>query len=153
LFGLKTVGTCDYLRGLLVFNNCEYQEFIEELPSKKAFDDANLFANQMYNIEIRKSTNYCSLTLRKCANIYLLRSIHYILKTLFLHPKNKWLTLNAIQEVSRRAKFWFHERRGHLIASHFGTVMKRRENVSPHHFLAKPFLPASNVTKPPETCQ
>jgi hypothetical protein len=39
----------------LVSNNCEpfrYQEFVEELPSKKEFNDANLFANQMYNIEI-----------------------------------------------------------------------------------------------------
>ncbi len=33
--GLKTVGTCDYLQGLLASNNCkpfEYQEFVEELP-------------------------------------------------------------------------------------------------------------------------
>jgi hypothetical protein len=45
--GLKTVGTCDYLQGLLISNNCEpfqYQEFVEELLSKKAFNDANLFA-------------------------------------------------------------------------------------------------------------
>jgi hypothetical protein len=50
--GLKTVGTCDYLPGLLVSNICEpfqYQEFVEELPSKKAFNNENLFANQMYN--------------------------------------------------------------------------------------------------------
>jgi hypothetical protein len=55
---LKTVGTCDYLQSLLVSNNCEpfrYKEFVQELPSKKAFYDANLFANQMYNIEIRTS--------------------------------------------------------------------------------------------------
>jgi hypothetical protein len=65
--GLKTVGTCDYLQSLLVSNNCEpfqYQEFVEELLSKKAFNDANLFANEMYNIKIRTSiltgTNYCS---------------------------------------------------------------------------------------------
>jgi hypothetical protein len=46
LFGLKTVGICDYLRGLLESNNCEpfqYQEFVKELPSKKAFNDANLY--------------------------------------------------------------------------------------------------------------
>ena len=36
--GLKPVGTCDYLQGLLASNYCkpfEYQEFFEELPSKK----------------------------------------------------------------------------------------------------------------------
>ena len=36
--GLKTVGTCDYLQGLLASKICkpfEYQEFLEELPSKK----------------------------------------------------------------------------------------------------------------------
>ena len=56
--GLKTIGTCDCLQGLLVSNNCEpfqFQEFVEELPSKKAFNDANLLASQMHNIEIRKS--------------------------------------------------------------------------------------------------
>jgi hypothetical protein len=42
----------------------QYQEFVEEYPSKKAFNDANLFGNEMYNIKIRTSiltgTNYCS---------------------------------------------------------------------------------------------
>jgi hypothetical protein len=39
----------------LVSNNCEpfqYQEFVEELPSKKAFNDANLFADRNLNIYI-----------------------------------------------------------------------------------------------------
>jgi hypothetical protein len=31
-----------------------------------------------------------------------------------------------------QSKLWFHERRGRLTASHFGTVKKQRENVSPH---------------------
>lgn len=38
--GLKTVRICDYLQGLLLSNNCElfqYEEFLEKLPSKKAF--------------------------------------------------------------------------------------------------------------------
>jgi hypothetical protein len=51
----------DYLQGLLVSNNCEpfrYQEFVEELPSKKAFNDANLFANLEYrNSKINTGTN------------------------------------------------------------------------------------------------
>jgi hypothetical protein len=56
--GLKIVGTCDYLQCLLVSSNCEpfqHQEFFEELPSKKAFNDANLFGNQIYNIKIQTS--------------------------------------------------------------------------------------------------
>jgi hypothetical protein len=104
--GLKTVGTCDYLQGLLVSNNCEpfqYQEFVEELPSKKAFNNANLFANQMYNTKFEHLYwNNLLFLAAVCKHLPSPEYIDQILETLFLHPKNKWLTLNAIQEVSHR---------------------------------------------------
>jgi hypothetical protein len=121
--GLKTVGTCDYLQGLLVSNNCEpfqCQEFVEELPSKKAFNDANLFANQIYNIQIQTSILEQIIVPSSSVQTFALAAvcrylpspeyIHQILKTLFLHPKNKWLTLGQSQ-----SKLWFHERRGRLL--------------------------------------
>ena len=46
--GLKAVGTCKYLQGLLASNNhepFEHQEFLEELPSRKEFANANFTVN------------------------------------------------------------------------------------------------------------
>ena len=51
-----------------------------------------------------------------------------------------------------QSKLWFHERQGRLTASHFGTVMKRRENVFSTSLLSKIVLPACNAAKPPGTC-
>ena len=119
----------------LVSNNCEpfqYQEFVEELPSKKVMMQTYL----QIKCAISKFEHlYCNklplLTFRQCANICLLRSIHHILKILFLQPRNKWLTLNAIQESrgQSQSKLWFHERRGRLTASctfWYSNEMKRK---------------------------
>ena len=109
--GMKTIGTCDYLQGLLVSNNSEYQEFIEELPSIKVFNDANLFANQMYNIEIRKSILE-QITVHDFAEVCKhLPSPEYTpctQDTLFTSKEQMVdIECNSLQEVSRRANFGF----------------------------------------------
>ncbi|XP_028398837.1 uncharacterized protein LOC114522365 [Dendronephthya gigantea] len=108
--GLKTVGTCDYLQGLLASNNCEpfhYQEFVKELPSKKAFNDADLFANQMYNVEIRKSILE-QITVpdftEVCKYLPSQEYMPYTKSTLYT-TKEKWLILNAIQEVNPNVNY------------------------------------------------
>ena len=51
-----------------------------------------------------------------CGEVHRPEYIDQILETLFLHPKNKWLTLNAIQEVMQsQSELWFHEQRGRLL--------------------------------------
>ena len=87
--GLETVGTCDYLQGLLVADNCEpfqHQELVEEMPSKKAFNEANYL--QIKCTIMRFENLYLNkllfLTLPKCANIYHLQNMQHTLKTLFL---------------------------------------------------------------------
>ena len=56
--GLKTADSCHYFQGLLKSNHhkpWEYNNYLEGLPSKKVFIDANLHASQLYNNNIRKS--------------------------------------------------------------------------------------------------
>ena len=45
----KALFTCSNFQAL------KYQEFLEEVASRKAFADANFTANQMYHVEIGKS--------------------------------------------------------------------------------------------------
>ena len=77
-----------------------------------------LFANQMYNyikirtsileqITVPSSSVQTFAFAAVCEHLPSPEYIHQILETLFLHPKNKWLTLKAIQEVSHRANFGF----------------------------------------------
>ena len=99
--GLKTVGTCDYLQGLL--------RFCWEIAFKKSFNDANLFATEMCNTKIRKSILE-QITVpdfaEVCKHLPSPDYSPYTQNTLFT-TKNKWLTLNAIQEVSHRANVGF----------------------------------------------
>ena len=156
--GLKTVGSCDYLQGLLVANNCEpfqYQELVEEMPSKKVFNEANLFANQMYNNEIRTSILE-QITVPDFGEVYKhLPSPEYATytKNTLFTTKEQMADIECNTRGQSQSKLWFHERQGRLTASHFGTVMKRRENVFPTSLRSKIVLPASNVAKPPEACQ
>ena len=130
--GLKTVGTCDYLQGLLVANNCEpfhYQELVEEMPSKKAFNETNLFANQMYSNEIRKSILE-QITVpdfaEVCKHLPSPEYATYTKNTLFT-TKEQMAGIECNTRGQSQSKLWFHERQGRLTASHFGTVMKRRK--------------------------
>ena len=155
---LKTVGTCDYLQGLLVADNCEpfqYQELVEEMPSKMAFNEANLFANQMYNNEIRKSILE-QITLpdfgEVCKYSPSPKYATYTKNTLFT-TKEQMADIECNTRGQSQSKLWFHERQGRPTASHFGTAIKRRENVLPTTLLSKIVLPANNVTKHPEACQ
>ncbi len=80
-----------------------------KLPSKKSFNDANLFATEMCNTKIRKSILE-QITVpdfaEVCKHLPSPDYSPYTQNTLFT-TKNKWLTLNAIQEVSHRANVGF----------------------------------------------
>ena len=127
--GLETIGTCDYLQGLLVSNNCEpfqFQEFVEELLSKKGFNDATLLASQMYNIEIRKSILE-QITVpdftKVCKRLPSPEYIPYTQNTL-LTTKEQMTNIECNTRGQSQSKLWFHERRDRLTASHYSTVMK-----------------------------
>ena len=120
--------------------------------SKKAFNEANPFANQMYNNEIRKPILE-QITVPDFGEVCRhLPSPEYATytKTLFLQRKSKWLIFNCNTRGQSQSKLWFHEQQGRLTASHFGTAIKRRETVFPTSLLSKIVLPARNVAKHPE---
>ena len=118
----------------LVSNNCEpfqYQECVEELPSKKVMMQTYL----KIKCAISKFEHlYCNkllfLTLRQCANICLLRSIHqlYTQNTLFT-TKEQMVDIECNTRGQSQSKLWFHERRGRLTASctfWYSNEMKRK---------------------------
>ena len=56
--GLKATNSCHYFQGLLESNHhqpWDYNEYLEGLPSKRVFTDANLHASELYNNNIRES--------------------------------------------------------------------------------------------------
>ena len=57
--------------------------------------------------------------------------------------KERMADIDCNTRGQSQSKLWFHERQGRLTASHFGTVMKRIENVFPTSLLSKIVLPAT----------
>ena len=114
------------------------------MPSKKAFNEANLFANQMYNNEIRKSILE-QITVpdfgEVCKHLPSPEYATHTKNTLFT-TKEQMADIECNTRGQSQSKLWFHERQGRLTGSHFGTVMKRRENVFPTSLLSKIVLPA-----------
>ena len=107
------------------------------MPSKKALNKANLFANQMYNIEIRKFI-LIQITVpdfaEVCKHLPSPKYATYTKNTLFT-TKEQMVECNT--RGQSQSKHCFHERQGRLTASQFGTVMKRRENLFPTSLLSK----------------
>ena len=56
---MKSAGSCRYLQNLLELNKCEafdYDEYFNELPTKKKLEEVHCSPNQLYVVEIRDST-------------------------------------------------------------------------------------------------
>jgi uncharacterized Zn finger protein len=83
----------------------------EELPSKKAFSDANLFPNQMYNIEIRTSILE-QITVPDFATVCKhLPSLEYTSDTqnIIFTPKEQMVDIECNTRGQSQSKLWFHE--------------------------------------------
>jgi hypothetical protein len=154
---LQAADTCHYFQGLLEsqdYQPYEYNEFLDELPSKRAFTDANSYASQLYNANIRESI-LKDITIpdfaEVCKHIPSQEHAQYTKNTL-VKTKEQMLDIECNTRGQSDSKLWFQERQARLTASNFGSVMKRRENIFPKSLLTKMLTPATNGSKPPEPC-
>jgi hypothetical protein len=87
------------------------------------------------------------LPLQQCANIYLLQSMYtrYSKYSFYTQRTNGWHWMQYKKSVTEQTLASWTMRSSTVTASHFGTAMKRRENVFLTSLLCKILLPASNV--------
>ena len=128
---MKSAGSCSYLQNLLESNKCEafdYDEYFNELPTKKKLKQVHCSSNQLHAVEIRDAI--LNQVTPDCTNL----SKHipspqynkFILKTLF-KSKEEIQNIECNTRGQSDDKLWYEEHRMRLTASNFGSVLKRRE--------------------------
>lgn len=155
--GLNKAGTCKYFEGLLESNNCQpwdYNDFMDGLPSKKQFTEADLKASQLFNVEIRETIlqdiKPCNFT-DSTKYVPSPAVVPFVKEKLYVTKEE----LNNIEMNTRgqaESSLWFEERRKRLTASNFGSVINRREKIFPKSILSKQFKKGSSANNSPAPC-
>ena len=152
---LKSAGSCNYLQNLLESNNCkafDYDEYLNELPTKKKLKEVHCNSNQLHAVEIQDAvlnqvTADCTILSKFIPSS---QYNEFVLETLF-KSKEQIQNIECNTRGQSDDQLWYEERRIRLTASNFGSVMKRRDSIHPKTILNKQFN--SSCTKPvPKPC-
>ena len=155
--GLKSTNSCHCFQGLLKSNHhqpWDYNEYLEGLPSKRVFIDANLHVSQLYNDNIRESV-LNEITVPDFSEVckYLPSQDYAPFVQNYLYTTNEQMVeLECNTRGQSDCTLWFEERRSCLTASNFGSVIKRKKNIFPKSHLQKVLSPATSQSKTPESC-
>ena len=132
--GLKSTTSCHYFQGLLKSNQhqpWDYNEYLEGLPSKRVFIDANLHVSQLYNNNIRESVlnkitvpDFSEVCKHLPSQDYAPFVQNYLYTT-----KEQMVKLGRNTRGQSDCTLWVEERRSRLTASNFGSVIKRKKNI------------------------
>ena len=151
--GLKATNSYHYFQGLLKSNHhqpWDYNEYLEGLPSKRAFIDANLYASQLYNNNIRESV-LNEITVpdfsEVCKHLPSQDYAPFVQNHLY-NTKQQMVDIERNTRGQSDCTLWFEQRRSRLTASNFGSVM----SIFPKSHLQKVLSPATNQSKMPESC-
>jgi hypothetical protein len=113
-----------------------------------------LHVSQLYNNNIRKSVldkiavpDFSEV----CKHLPSQEYAPYVQNNLY-STKEQMADLECNTRGQSDCKLWFEKRRTRLTASNFGSVLKRRKSNFPKSILQKILSPATNVSKPPESC-
>ena len=149
---LKSAGSCSYLQNLLESNKCEafdYDEYFNELPTKKKLKEVHCSSNQLHAVEIRDAilNQVTPDRTNLSKHIPSPQYNEFILKTLF-KSKEEIQNIECNTRGQSDDKLWYEERRMRLTASNFGSVLKRRESIYPKTILNKQFYSSCTKTVP-----
>ena len=133
---MKGTNSCHYFQGLLESNHhqpWDYNEYLEGLPSKRVFTDANFHASQLYNNNIRESV-LSEITVpdfsEVCKHLPSQDYAPFVQNNLYT-TKQQMVELEHNTRGQSDCALWFEERRSRLTASNFGSVIKRKKSIFP----------------------
>ena len=143
--GLKSTNSC---QGLLKSNQhqpWDYNEYLEGLPSKRVFIDANLHVSQLYNNNIRESVQN-KISVPDFSEVYKhLPSQDYapFVQNYLYTTREQMVELERTTRGQSDCTLWVEERRSCLTASNFGSVIKRKKNIFLKSHLQKMLSPSN----------
>ena len=88
-------------------NNCKafyYDEYLDELPTKKKLKEVHCNSNQLHAVEIRDAV-LNQLTADHAILSKFIPSSLYLKHYMYLNQKSKYKTLNAIQEGNQMINY------------------------------------------------